>query len=128
MSDLGIFSKALEYGKRSLEIIKKQNDRVWVAASYTSVGVLLQNMGRYQEALESHKKALKIHKELNDRVGLAQDYYNISFVLVNTSKYETLKSLYNALRILKGFEKQNGYHHPLMDRVNDRISHVKEYH
>ena len=83
-------------------------------------------MGRLKEALDNHNKALEIHKELNDRVELAGDYYNISFVLSKTSKEEALKSLYNALTILEKFEKENNYHHhPLIEKVNSRISYLK---
>jgi tetratricopeptide (TPR) repeat protein len=82
-------------------------------------------MGKNQEALDCYNKALKIHGEINDRVGIARDYYNISFVLSKTSKDEALKSLYNALTILREFERENGYRHPLMDGLNNRISYLK---
>jgi hypothetical protein len=54
------------------------------------------------------------------------DYYNISFVLSKTSNDEALKSLYNALSILQLFERENGYRHPLMEKVNSRISYLQK--
>jgi tetratricopeptide (TPR) repeat protein len=101
------------------------NDKVGMARDYSSISDVLRNMGNYHEALDSYNNALKIHGELNDRVGMANDYYNISFVLSETSKEEALKSLNNALTILQEFERVKGYRHPLMDRVNSRISDLK---
>jgi tetratricopeptide (TPR) repeat protein len=96
-----------------------------MAGDYANIGVVLDDMGKLQDALENHNKALKIHEELNDRVGIAKDYYNISFVLSKTNKDEASNCLYNALSILQEFERENGYHHPLMDEVNSRISYLK---
>ena len=94
-------------------------------ADYKNIGIVLRDMGKYQEALDSFNMALKVHEELNDRVGLARDYYNISFVPSKTSKEEALKFVYNALTILQEFERVNNYRHPLMDKVNSRISNLK---
>jgi|SRR5215469_8424598 len=52
-------------------------------------------------------------------------YYNISFVLSKTNKEDALKSLYNALTILQEFGRENGYRHPLMEDVINRISDLK---
>jgi tetratricopeptide (TPR) repeat protein len=123
---LSILSEAFEYSKRSLEIHNEPNNRVGLTADYRNIGIILDDMGRLEEALDSHNKALAINNELNNRVGLAGDNYNIGFVLSKTSKEEALKSLYNALTILQEFEKQNNYHHPLIEQVKNRISYLKE--
>lgn len=123
LSNLGILSEALEYGKRSLDIHIPLNDRVGLAKDYKNIGNVLGNMGKIQEAIESHNKALEIDKELNDRVGLAGNYYNISFVRI-----KPLKSLYNAVTILQEFETENNYRHPLMEDVISRISYLKGKH
>ena len=78
------------------------------------------------KALDSYNKALKIHEELDDRVGMAGDYYNIGSVLSKTSKEEALIYLDKAHAILREFENENGYRHPLMDSVNTRISELKD--
>jgi hypothetical protein len=46
---------------------------------------------------------------------VAGDHHNISFILVKTKKEEALKSLSNPLAILQEFERQTGYHHPLVN-------------
>jgi hypothetical protein len=72
-------------------------------------------MARLEEAY-SNNKALQIHKKLNNAVEMATDHYNISFILLQTGKKErALSSLYNACAISQKFEKQNNYHHPVMD-------------
>ena len=74
LSRLGIFSKSLEYGKRSLGIHEELNDTVGMAGDYKNIGIVLWNMGRLEEALDNHNKAVEIDKELNDTVGMAGDY------------------------------------------------------
>jgi tetratricopeptide (TPR) repeat protein len=108
-----------------LKIHEELNDRVGLTKDYTNIGVVLRKMGKYPEALDSYNNALMIEQELNDRVEMANIYFNMSFALSNTSKQEALKSLYNALTILQQFEKENNYRHPLMEKVNSRISDLK---
>ena len=88
---------------------------------YSNIGIVLRLKDKNQEALHSHNKALKIHEELQDRAGMATDYYNISAVLSKTNKDEALKSLCNALAIIQEFERENNYHHPFMEKINNRI-------
>ena len=122
---MGSLQEALENHNKSLEIHDELNDRAEIAKDYTNIGNILRRMGKYQEALENHNKALEIDKELEDRMETAKVYYNISWVLSRTNKDEALKSLYNALTILQEFEKENNYRHPLLEKVNNRISYLK---
>jgi tetratricopeptide (TPR) repeat protein len=126
LDNMGKHQEALDNHTKALKIDKDLNRRVGMALGYRNIGVVLNHMGKYPKALESHNMALKIHEELHDRVEMTRDYYNISFVLSKTSKEEALKSLYNALTILQEFERENNYRHPLMDKVNNRISDLKE--
>ena len=96
-----------------------------MARDYADIGNVLDDMGKSQEALESLNMALKIHEELNDRVGMARDYFNMSFVLPKTSKDEALKALDKAVAILQKLETENNYRHPLMEKVDIRISDLK---
>ena len=123
---LSRFTESLESHKRGLAINNELKDRVRIARDYMGIALVLNSMGEYKEALDSHNKALDIHKELNNRVGMAGDHYNISFILSRTNKKEALKSLSNALTILQEFEKQNNYHHPLIEQVNNTISYLTE--
>ena len=109
-----------------MEIHEEQNDKVGLAKDYWGMGIVLKKMGKHREALDSYNKALKIDEELNDRLGMANIHYNISLVLSKTSKDEALKHLNNALTILQEFERENGYRHPLTEKVNSRISYLKE--
>jgi len=123
---MGLFQEGLDCLDKSLKIHEELNDRVGMAKDYTNIGNVLGSMGKLPDALYSFNKALNIHEELNDRVGMATIYYNISFILSKTSNDEALKSLYNALAILQEFERENGYRHPVMDKVNNRISYLKD--
>ena len=125
LRNMGKYQEALDSHNKALKIHEELNNRVGLAGDYNNIGLVLDDMGRLQEALDSHNKALRIHEELNDRVGLARNYYNISFVLSKTNKDEALNSLYNALTILQEFERENNYRHPLMDKVNNRLSNLK---
>jgi len=125
LDNMGNHQEALESYNMALKIDEGLNDRVALGRDYANIGVVLGETGKLQAALDGLSKALKIREELNDRVGMATDYYNISIVLSKTSKDEALKSLYNALTILQQFERENNYRHPLMEKVNSRISYLK---
>jgi tetratricopeptide (TPR) repeat protein len=125
LRNMGKLQEALDSHNKALNIDEELNDRKRLGNDYTSMGIVLLDMGKLQEALDSLNKALKIHEELNERVWMATDYSDIAFVLSKTSKDEALKSLYNALSILQEFERENNYRHPLMDKVNSRISDLK---
>ena len=102
LSGLGILSKSLEYGKRSLEVHREINDTVGMTADYTNIGVVPSKIGKLQEALDSHNKALEIDMQLNNTVGLAGDYGNIGNVTWNMGRLqEALDSHNKALEIHK---------------------------
>jgi tetratricopeptide (TPR) repeat protein len=126
LNSMGEHNEALDSHNKALEIHKELNNRVGLASDYGNIGIVLDNMGRLEEALDSHNKALEIDEELNDIVGLASDYLNIGIVLDNMGRLEeALKSMHNALTILKEFEKESNYHHPLIEDINSMISKLK---
>jgi tetratricopeptide (TPR) repeat protein len=117
-----MYSRALDYHKKALEIHEGLSDRVGTAKDYSNIGLVLSDIGNNQEALDYHKKALEIHEGLSDRVGTAKDYGNIGPVLKELNKStEAVESVDKGLTILLDIEKQTGYHHPLIETLKQII-------
>jgi tetratricopeptide (TPR) repeat protein len=124
LGNTGKYQEAVDSHNKALKIHEELNDRVNMGQDYSGIGIVLRNIDKPQEALDSFKKALKIHEELNDRLWLPIDYVNIRYIS-KTGKGEASKDLYNALTIIQQLARENGYRHPLMDEVNNRISDLK---
>ena len=113
-TELGMFSKALDYHNSALEIDESLNDRVGMGRDYTNIGIVLLNMGYYQKALDYHNKALDIREELNDRVGMGMTYTNIGNVLTSMGKYQQALDYHK-----KALE--------IGEELNDRVGMGRDY-
>ena len=121
---MGNYPQALEYHNKALEIRTGLNDRVGLARDYNNIGLVYDEMGNYPQALEYYNKALEIRTELNDRVGIARTNYNMSFLLLNMNeKNQALDHLSIAKNVLFDLKNQ-GYAHPLLKDIEQRISFI----
>jgi tetratricopeptide (TPR) repeat protein len=127
LKDQGSYDQALDYEKKALALHEEVNDRVGMAIDYANIGLVLDSQGSYDQALDYEKKALALHEEVNDRVRMAEDYANISSVLANMDNHiAAIESSSKALDILQELEENTGYHHPLTDKIQGKISQLQK--
>jgi tetratricopeptide (TPR) repeat protein len=90
------------------------------------LGLIHIRLGMLAKAIRYHTMSMQIHEDLNDRLGMAKDYNNIGLVYSDMGNYkEALKSFSDALTILQELEKETGYHYPLIEKIQDKISSLK---
>ncbi len=125
--DIGLYTKAEEYFKKSIDIYNKIGNIVGLTRAYRNIGRVYYNMGEYEQALEYYNKAVEIDTDLNNRVRMAKDYHSLNFPLYRMNKKEeALDYLSIAKTILLDFHKETGYSHPLLKDVEDRISSLNQ--
>ena len=105
-NNMGEYSKALSYHKRSLEIrnVALPQNHPDLATSYNNVGGVHYNMGEYSKALSSYERSLEIKKVAlpPNHSGLARSYNNIGNVYSQMGEYsKALSSYERSLEIRK---------------------------
>jgi tetratricopeptide (TPR) repeat protein len=97
-SDMGKYSKALEYYEESLEIKKKSlpPNHSSLATSYSNIGGVHSNMGEYSKALKYYEKDLEITKQSlpPTHPDLATSYSNIGRTYSNMGEYSKALEYY----------------------------------
>jgi len=80
LSALGNFDEAYESCRRALEIQRQIGDDAGLAASLTSLGIILQFRGDFESAETAHREGLEIRRRLMDDAGVATSLSNLSSV------------------------------------------------
>ena len=120
------YNETLEYYKLALKTYIELGDTRRQAYCYSGLGLTYQALGEHQQALDHHSKALERQERLKDDVGIAREYYNISFVFsARYKKKKALEYLSLSKSILEEFERHTGYHHPILDQVQEKISYLQ---
>lgn len=91
----GNWSRALEYHKLVIEILKELGDRSGVAKAYLEIGTDCLNLCDYDDALGSYKNSLKILTKLNETLGIAIAYHNIGKLYIAKGKIDQGLDYYN---------------------------------
>lgn len=78
---------ALQNFKKSIELLRKLDDKQALADNYTDIGILKYRAGNYVVAENYYKQALEIHKELNNEPGLAKVYRNFGNLYFKQGDY-----------------------------------------
>ncbi|CAF3854503.1 unnamed protein product, partial [Rotaria sp. Silwood1] len=104
--EMGEYSKAISYYKKSLAIDEKRlpPNHFNLASSYNNIGAVYYNTGEYSKALSSHERALEIRKIAlpPNHPSLAMSYNNIGNVYYNMGENsKALSSYEQALEIRK---------------------------
>ncbi|MEE3718851.1 tetratricopeptide repeat protein [Tumidithrix elongata RA019] len=100
--NLGQYSKALEYYRQSLAIIKEIGDRYKEGLTLNNIGTIYDYLGQYPKALEIYQQALAIQKEIGDRAGAGTTLNNIGAVYRNLGQYPKALAYYQqSLTIIK---------------------------
>ena len=86
--------KALDYGKKAVELGKKINFQKGVADCYNSIGIIYKRMGRQQQAFEYYYKSLEIKKEIGDQRGVANTYNNIGSLFKSQGNFQKAADYY----------------------------------
>ena len=102
---------ALECQYKSLEINRSlfgENDPS-VAASYNSIGIILEAQGKHEKALEYHNKSLEIEANCGgDYLGVASSYNNMGVVYDHQGRYDKALEYYSkALEMMKSHLNEN---------------------
>lgn len=97
-----LFTTALSYYERSLEINQALDNKPALAKNYNYIGKLYSDIGKYEEGIEYFEESLKVQKELNDKSATAHELNNIANLYSYLGDYqESIKLLNQALEISK---------------------------
>lgn len=82
----GNFAAMKENAEKCLEISKKHNFPIRMAAAYNGLGIYYWQTGNYTEAIKNHLAALKIREQLKDEGGIAKSLGNLGMVYLDNEK------------------------------------------
>lgn len=80
LSALGHFDEALAPCEQAITLQREIGDEAGLAASLTSLGIILQFRGEYDRAEEVHTNSLAIRRRLDDELGVASSLSNLSSI------------------------------------------------
>jgi CheY-like chemotaxis protein len=83
-----IYTKAIEYFTRSLEINSTNNNRNGVKSLHYNIGLIYADMEDYENALINFNKGLHIARQLNQKEGIYSGLMNKATVLKNLGKHQ----------------------------------------
>jgi tetratricopeptide (TPR) repeat protein len=87
--DRGEYAVAMKAFSEQLELAKQSGDPARLAATHSSIGVLLgENQELYPEALPHYDESYRINKSLGARVGMGWDQANRASALWSLGRYE----------------------------------------
>lgn len=101
--NLGDISKAIEYNKLSLKLLKEIGDKAGIAQSYNNLGTIYNEQGDISNALDYFHNSLKIREETGDESGMATSLNNLGSVYEDQG--DTTKALEYYEKSIKYYEK-----------------------
>lgn len=96
--------KAIEYGRKAIELATKLNYQKSIAQAYNDLGIIFYDKENYDTAIYLYGKAIEIRKKLNDDLGIAKLYNKIGIVYQKQGVFD--KALENQFEALRLFEKE----------------------
>lgn len=94
------FEKALLYGKESLDLAIKLNNKKAIALAYSDIGNCYTRINKLKEALFYHQKAYELRKALGMDLKAAGSLSNISIIYKQQGKFkESAEYMMQALKI-----------------------------
>ena len=113
--DKGEYAVAMKAFSEQLELAKQSGDPARLAATHSSIGVLLgDNQERYAEALPYFAESYRINKSLGARVSMGWDQVNRAASLSALGRYDEAKAALNEAYAIAagpeaGFKSQLAY-------------------
>ena len=113
--DKGEYGVAMKAFSEQLEIAKQSGDPARLAATHSSIGVLLgENQELYAEALPYFDESYRINKSIGARVSMGWDQVNRAGSLSALGRYDEAKTALNEARAIAsgsdaGFKSQLAY-------------------
>ena len=91
--DRGNYAVAMKAFSEQLELSKQAGDPARLAATHSSIGVLLgEHQERYPEALPHFDESYRINKSLGARVGMGWDQANRATTLLALGRYDAART------------------------------------
>ncbi|MGB8908673.1 MAG: tetratricopeptide repeat protein [Candidatus Cybelea sp.] len=88
----GNFTEALAPCREAIALQRAIGDEGGLAASLTSLGIILQFRGEYDRALEAHTEALEIRRRMHDDAGIGNSLSNLASTAFSKNDLEAASS------------------------------------
>ena len=99
--------KAINYGKKAIELAHKINYEKGIVKAYSFTGVAYRNTGTYAQAFDFYYKGLELAKQYNIPEQQGYAYINIGNLYLYQENYkEAIENLKNALKIAKSINNK----------------------
>ena len=89
-----MYTQAINYYTKSLEISLQLNDKRAVANSYNNLGSVYYCKNDFNKAIDHLEKCLAIREEIGDKSGIVYSYNNIGNIYYNRGEYENSEKYY----------------------------------
>lgn len=105
-SKKGIYSEALQYLLRALDMSRSANDVQGLISSYNNIGLIYNDQKKHDEALNYYLKCLSLQLKHGGQLMISQTYSNIGQIYIINKKYtEALR--YFELGLAAAFKEGN---------------------
>ncbi len=99
---LGKNRESLELSRQALSVYKKMNDKIGMAKSLNSMGIIYENFADYEKVLISRLDALRYYEEAKNPGGIVLTYNYLGILYQSMKEYSKSLDYYNkALKILE---------------------------
>ena len=98
-SQTGDFAKAVQFGKESLVLSIRINNKDRIARARSTLGITYTFMGLYSQALEEHLESLRIREEMSLETSSIPSLNNIGILYHQMEQYE--KAIYYYQKIMQ---------------------------
>lgn len=82
------YATAFDSHKKALEIYKKVDNKIGIAAALNSIGIILMDKADYPHALEYYLESQKINEQRQDSASIAQGNSNMGILFQKLKDYE----------------------------------------
>lgn len=96
--------KAIEYGRKAIELATKLNYPKSIAQAYNDLGIIFYDKENYDTAIYLYEKAIEIRQKLRDDLGIAKLHNKIGVVYQKQGVFD--KALQQQFEALRLFEKE----------------------
>ncbi|MBI2966786.1 MAG: tetratricopeptide repeat protein [Bacteroidetes bacterium] len=95
------FNKALDYGRKALELSAKIGSKNLTASANNALGAAYYEKGEFPKALQYYLRSLRFREEIYDTLGMAAGYSNVGSVYYSQREISTALEYYRKSLFLK---------------------------
>lgn len=88
-SKQGIYTEALKFHHKALQLSEQRNDIYGYISSYNNIGIVYMSQEQYDGALKYYLRCLKLQQTKSEGVGISQTYQNIGEIYKIKNEYST---------------------------------------